>query len=1409
MFKYFLTNKKVNTLLVLTVLLLLVSFFSFSSLADSDLQKLVDDDIFETLESEQEVRIVVELKDPEELIDLNEDDKKELIQEVQEELIMDLEDEGVEILTLEEDKNLSIKSELGSLSEGDLDQRLSKESGHFSSYSSSSDEEVLIEVQEEIELLKESDVEVNQQYELVNALSLTVNNEESLDEILKNDLVESVYLDYPVSFNLDTSVSQIGADVMWDYSLNNTNITGVGETVCVIDTGVDYTHDALGACNPVSYSLSGDVEVLGSNVESNHNYANNFDQTWTITKPGYDNIAVHFTNISLETPGFFDTTDRVYLYDSDNNTVAVYKGVTSDIWSPHVSGDTIKVRLVTDGSVVDYGFQIDQVINGTTNTTMNWSSCDKVIGGYDLTNNDNNPMDDNDHGTHVAGIISSDNGTYRGVAPSSKIIAIKALDSAGDGYSSDVAAGIDWCVSNSEEYNISVISLSLGCDGVSCTHYQTYCNNDLTSESINNAREKEIMVAIAAGNLGWTDGISNPSCVQNATPVGAVNSVDQIAYNRGDLLQFLAPGVSIFSTVVGGWQSKSGTSMSTPHFSGAAALMKQYWRMVHNTDITVEEIEERFSITSTIIDDISNSGNNYERINVYDSFLPSISFNGETPDNDSSIMLENLPLVINMTSDLGLNNAILEFDSVNYSMNLSNDTTFYYSFPNLSTGDYSYKVYGNDSILISETESRTLSIVGGPDLSINSPDSDSYHNANFYVNVSISGFFNNLSYSNYSITNSTDETVLSNDSGIINQVNFSWYDLINISDLSDGDYNLSVYVNDSAGDEINTNLGFVVDTVSPIINSANISGSGSYLKNDSINFTVNISDLNMGSEDVEIIFNVSDELTNYSLNTSDQIVYIYTSSEGQFENQDLVYYQFSISDLAGNTNVSSVFNFSISNQNISLVNITYPTDNLVIELGNWSLFNATASDPDDDVLNYTWIWGDGSADSVGQTVNKTFITGGTKNVTISVIDNYGSEVNDTIIVIVNDTTSPVFDDVDYDDEVHIESESSQTVSVDATDYTGFSSIKLYFNGSNLTPVSESEGYARWDWDDFSTDGSYSFVIELIDNSTHLNSVNNTYNFTVVSCDDDIDNGDETGVDCGGSCVASCSSSSSGSSGSSSSSGGGGGPIVTTEPNEVVTSNQFFGGLSSQESATEIDESVSTSSGSSSGSSSSSSDKEVVVAEDISPIEGSDPEPVNTFFKPGISKEVQEVVFETDKLTNVEFENSLISIKAIGVTSNNSVTTEVSVDSYLNAPNNLPEIEGSYQYLDVHFSNLSNDYILAAQIEFVIEKDWLRDNGFSDQNVILSVYEDGSWKDLPTRKISNDGGLVIFQADVEHFSYFVISASINKNVFTETTTFLNNLFLFSSLNKKQNMLVLLILLASILGLLYVVINPKGR
>ena len=85
----------------------------------------------------------------------------------------------------------------------------------------------------------------------------------------------------------------------------------------------------------------------------------------------FTKIALHFDNITLEDiPDGGDTLDRIYVYDSQNNTIAVYKEKLSDVWTPHVDGDTMYVKLVTDGSVTDYGFYIDQVINGTTNSTI-------------------------------------------------------------------------------------------------------------------------------------------------------------------------------------------------------------------------------------------------------------------------------------------------------------------------------------------------------------------------------------------------------------------------------------------------------------------------------------------------------------------------------------------------------------------------------------------------------------------------------------------------------------------------------------------------------------------------------------------------------------------------------------------------------------------------------------------------------------------------------------------------------------------------------------------------------------------------------------------------------------------------------------------------------------------------------
>ncbi|MCX8159275.1 MAG: protease inhibitor I9 family protein, partial [Candidatus Pacearchaeota archaeon] len=222
---------------------------------------------------------------------------------------------------------------------------------------------------------------------------------EEIQELAKKSEVRKIYYDYPVQAFLQQSVPLINSSSSWNLQVEGINLTGEGQSVCVIDTGVDYRHNDFGSCNIVGYELNGNVENLATPIESSHPYQNNYDYTWKITKPGYEKIAVHFKNISLEYPGQggYDTLDRIIIYDSQMRQIAVYhgiNGVIQNLWTPFSAGDTIYVRLVSDDSVNSYGFFIDKVINGTTNTTYNWNSCQKVIGGWDFVNNEGDPLDD-------------------------------------------------------------------------------------------------------------------------------------------------------------------------------------------------------------------------------------------------------------------------------------------------------------------------------------------------------------------------------------------------------------------------------------------------------------------------------------------------------------------------------------------------------------------------------------------------------------------------------------------------------------------------------------------------------------------------------------------------------------------------------------------------------------------------------------------------------------------------------------------------------------------------------------------------------------------------------------------------------------------------------------------------------
>ncbi|MHA1866551.1 MAG: pre-peptidase C-terminal domain-containing protein [Candidatus Heimdallarchaeaceae archaeon] len=92
-------------------------------------------------------------------------------------------------------------------------------------------------------------------------------------------------------------------------------------------------------------------------LESSHPYSNNYDHTWTITKPGATSIKVHFTYIEVET-----NYDYLYVYDYAGNTLHKLTGTySSGGWSAVSNGDTIKIRLVTDYSVTKWGFKIDLI----------------------------------------------------------------------------------------------------------------------------------------------------------------------------------------------------------------------------------------------------------------------------------------------------------------------------------------------------------------------------------------------------------------------------------------------------------------------------------------------------------------------------------------------------------------------------------------------------------------------------------------------------------------------------------------------------------------------------------------------------------------------------------------------------------------------------------------------------------------------------------------------------------------------------------------------------------------------------------------------------------------------------------------------------------------------------------------
>ncbi|HKB04289.1 MAG TPA: S8 family serine peptidase [Gemmataceae bacterium] len=192
------------------------------------------------------------------------------------------------------------------------------------------------------------------------------------------------------------------------------------------------------------------------------------------------------------------------------------------------------------------------------------------VYGYDFANNDANPMDDNGHGTHVAGTIGAigDNGVgVAGIDWHARIMALKFLDASGSGYMSDAVRALNYAVANGAK----VVNNSYGGGGY----------DPAMASAISNARSRGVIVVAAAGNDGTNNdaGPVYPAnyAGDNVLTVAATDRTDRLAsfsnFGRTSV-DIAAPGVGIYSTLPNGkYGTFSGTSMATPHVTGALALV--------------------------------------------------------------------------------------------------------------------------------------------------------------------------------------------------------------------------------------------------------------------------------------------------------------------------------------------------------------------------------------------------------------------------------------------------------------------------------------------------------------------------------------------------------------------------------------------------------------------------------------------------------------------------------------------------------------------------------------------------------------------------------------------------------------------------------------------------------------------
>ena len=362
-----------------------------------------------------------------------------------------------------------------------------------------------------LKLLSKNNLKNIKKFQHIPYMAMTV-DETTLNALLNSPLVNIVSLDHANPPALDLSVPWIGAPAAWAGGY-----TGSGQTIAILDTGIDKNHPFL----------------TGKVVSEACYSTTNLSSQVTSLCPG----------------GVAESTDL--------------------------------------GSAMPYA-----------------GAC--PAGGCN-------------HGTHVAGIAAGGDGeSPSGVAYGANIIAIQVFSRFDNtascspaaspcimAYDSDIINGLEQVYNLQGAYNIAAVNMSLGggkyLDQISCD-----TANQPVLDQVINLRAGGSATIVAAGNEGYSDGLSSPGCLSEVISVGAtLNNTNTVAdySNSAYFLHLLAPGSDIYSSIPGvGYTSMSGTSMAAPHVAGTWAILKQA-----KPDATIPQILNALTSTGVQITDPRNN----------------------------------------------------------------------------------------------------------------------------------------------------------------------------------------------------------------------------------------------------------------------------------------------------------------------------------------------------------------------------------------------------------------------------------------------------------------------------------------------------------------------------------------------------------------------------------------------------------------------------------------------------------------------------------------------------------------------------------------------------------------------------------------------------------------------------------